>query len=268
MSEGKSYINAGQKVVTAIDELFVDGINLTYTGVPQVCGLTGYYWTRARRNYIAVLLLCDKGYGVEAQVLVRTMLEDLIDLRYIATDPENLSVRWAEHEGRYRYNHYRKALEAGENPEPPDDLAELLELAARDAELPKKHRPKNSWTPLQIKERACEADRLGKLKGAEHSYGLYQSLCEHTHGSVVAAKDYLEMVDGVTHLVPEPSGYKRVTSLAIATWLLHWTLKALNSIGLQGELDVMELANQYANFNEPTVDDLNRIVVPEVAGTP
>lgn len=50
--------------------------------------LSQFFWGKTVTTFYAISALCDIGYGQDAIVLVRTMLENLINYRYINQEPE------------------------------------------------------------------------------------------------------------------------------------------------------------------------------------
>lgn len=268
-----AYHEAGREVVRALRALFESGLALEGAACDEVVGLVGYFTTRTMRLYEAVLTLCESGYGVESQSLVRMLLEDLITLRYVATDPVALSVAWTRHESRRRYYYFLRARERDPDAEAPGDLEELEAQYRHDertarVKMPKGRRPtreqvarrvaKMSWAAHSLHGQAREADRSGMYEGTEAAYDeFYPYLCEHTHGSVALARDYVTDVDGQVQVVPDQEGYKSVTPLVLATWYLHWAQRALGDLGLVGHVDVMAVAGGLADF-EGGLADLER----------
>jgi len=266
----EDYYKAAHAVLDTMNALFGNGgMEVRDDTSGAQLGVTYYYVARAIRNYAAVLVLCERGYGVEAQTIVRLMLEDTIDVRYITTNPEVLSDEWWRHENRARYYYYLKALGRDKNTEPPSDLAELkksIEHDKRDAaelagegatpEQVSKLLLKGKWTRTNLHERAKLADKQwsGTLKEYRNLYGY---LCEHTHGNASLAQDYLGQEDGEIRVFVDPDGYKSVTPLTLATFNAYWTLHALTLLALPEAPDLIAVAEQYIDI-QAELNDLER----------
>ena len=269
-SRPEDYYEAGHAVTRAVRSLF-DGQGLAMRADLQgeLLGLVAQFATRTMRTYEALLLLCESGYGVESQSFVRILLEDLINLRYIATDPKNLSAAWAEHESRRRYQYFLRQRETDPKTRAPADLPELEARYRADERMVrswpqgrKMHPPqvireiaKMQWTPKSVLFRAREADASGRYQGTERGYEqLYPYLCEHTHGSSAVARDYLAEIDGHVHVVADQESYKSVSPLVLGTWYLHWLQQVLGDLGLTDPVDVMAIASNFADFEHGATD--------------
>jgi len=72
--------------------------------------LASIFLVRCARNLAAVLLLCESGWAPEAQTLLRAMVEDMVTLSYISTDPEQLALKWLRFENRRLPTRRRSSL--------------------------------------------------------------------------------------------------------------------------------------------------------------
>ena len=274
LARPEDYYAAGDDVVSAMNALFDgDGLRLRHESVPELLGVASYYTVRTLRNYAAVLQLCKQDFGVEAQAIVRLMLEGVIDLRYISTDPDVLAVQWVEHEQRRRYYYFKAAQRLGDDLTPPNDWAEVEALIARDWEdarelagrgatraKVKRHLLTKSWTRKNLYQRAEAAE--AKWKGTKDGYHLYEYLCEHTHGSASGAGDYMVAVNGTVHLAVGQTGYKGIMPLALATCYAHWAFQALHDLCVSEDLDVITVARERVDM-EAALGDMERHVHAE-----
>lgn len=265
----ENYYRAAHDVSDTLNALFADGRLAVRNDTSDGClGVTYYYVARTIRNYAAILTLCERGYGVEAQAILRLMLEDTIDVRYISSDPDVLSEEWWRHESRSRYYYYMKCLGEGRNPEPPSDLAELKEgieadrreavdLAGEGATPEQVNRLllKGKWTRMNLHERAKVANR--QWDGTLKAYKFYGYLCEHSHGNAALAKDCLVPVDGDIRVALDQEGYKSVTPITLATFYAYWLLHALNSLALDEFPNLIAVAERYVDI-QGEVPDLDR----------
>jgi hypothetical protein len=269
-SIGAPYWRAGHAVAAAVHAAFDgSGLEIRADIGRDAIGVVAHFATRSVRNYEAVLLLSEGGYGVEAQSIVRMMLEDLVTLRYIASGPASLATDWVEHEGRRRYQYIVSRLAEDPDFDLPQDMTDLEAQHARDLETARSARKmgrvtssslekdvaRMGWTPLSLVLRARRADESGKYEHTEHGYHqFYPYLCEHVHGSSASARDYMADVNGMIHVVPDRGEYKCLSPLVLATWYLHWIHRVLGDMGLAQPLDVMSIAATHADFDHGVTD--------------
>lgn len=262
-----------REILKMMGTLFDDGGLGITPPVFDAIGVVVYYTTRTLRNFGAVLTLCEQGYGVEAQALVRSMLEDVVDVRYISTAPETLAVEWSVHESRSRYYALKRLLSKETSTELPEDFAELEAVIAQDkvnarelAGAGANSRQvanlvlKGKWTRLSIGERARIAQKT--YKNTLGVYALYGYLCDNTHGSAALSGDYVALRDGNLKAALEPNEYKSVMPLMLATYYASLILDALVPIGLVDKTDIVPaLEKHLARFAE--LEDLERKFVTE-----
>lgn len=218
------------------------GVRVSKAHGPHAEVFVALFATRTSRNLDAVITLCSAGFGIESQALLRVMSQDMVEVRYVATEPTVLPVAWCEHESRRRYYAYRDHAQKDGAP-PPSDIGDLEALIERDTADAKrlaaeKGRPtdwkrfrlKNRWTRLSIADAATRAEK--RFEGTVAAHEWYPYLSEHAHGSAASARDYLEEKDGVFFTNPHDASFKSAP-LAIAA--LHYTslvFEALVEMGL------------------------------------
>lgn len=151
----------------------------------------------AIKTYDAIIFLAKKGYGQQALILVRSILESAIDFQYILNDPKNRSSQYLEYAKKERYD-LIAALKRmhGENTIQKLFNEGVLENIRRDYEnLPfdfSDRKYNYSWSGKSIKQMARET-------GFESHYDvLYRILCYHTHstpsGVISGVKPHIEEV--------------------------------------------------------------------------
>ena len=173
---------------------------------------------KATKSHAAILSLCGTGYGEDASVLVRTVFETAVDIRYIAetSDGEEVARRWLEFDVVNRYEmakvvrsdpYFASHLAAGEYTEQQwDDLQAEARRAQRewgfwgeeDDEGDLK-RPKH-WSGHNTRELA---DRVG---WGSHYATFYKQASGFTHSGVQSSNHYARTApDGALHLSVQPS---------------------------------------------------------------
>jgi hypothetical protein len=273
VTEPSNYQRAAQAVIEALDLSYKDGISVKSPSSPFVAPLVAFYATRTLRYYEAILMLAQGGFAVEAQPLVRVLLEDLINLRYIATGPDRLADEWAQHEARVRHRLHRQWAAANSGIEPPTDIEELERQYKRDVEKIRSRRngrrlsqrkvvdeiDRMSWAGnLGLAARAKAADASGKYANTEHGHRqFYWYLCDSTHGNASGLYDYFADVSGDLHVLGHQGAYKRDTVVFLATRYLHFIQGALRDLGLVSDVDVFGVATDYVDVDSGP-DDFDR----------
>ena len=269
----EDYYKAAREGLAVLNALF-DGGGLEVKPPAAACiGVITYYTARTIRGYAAVLTLCEQGFGVEAQAVVRGMLEDVVDTRYISTDPTVLAEEWVRHESRARYYAIKRLRDADKKPDLPDDYAELQEVVKQDKVRARElagegansrqvgnFRLKKKWTLVSLSDRAKAAQK--KWDDTLDTFEFYDYLCNHTHGSAALAGDYVAKQGGYMVAALEQGGYKSVTPLMLAAYYASLTFGALHSMGMVEDPEVMDvLGGSLGGFRE--MDDLQRRFVTE-----
>ena len=227
--------------------LLAHGLKISNKTGQHAAVFVALFATRTSRNLDAVITLCSGGFGIESQALLRVMSQDMVEVRYVATDPQVLPAKWCEHESRRRYYAYAKHVEKTGAP-PPTDMDELKALIARDredarraaAERLGKEKPsakevrrfllKNRWTRLNIAQAADEAEK--RFEGTVAAHDWYEYLSEHAHGSAASARDYLKGRDGTFFTNPHDPAFKSAPMAIAALHYAYLVFVALADMGL------------------------------------
>ncbi|MDO9108900.1 MAG: DUF5677 domain-containing protein [Coriobacteriia bacterium] len=230
-----------------------------------------HYAMRTSRTLSAAVHLCANSFGVESQSLLRNMSQDMVEVRYIATDPVVLSEQWRVHESRRRYYVYNSRVELQEMDEP-EDLNELEQLIesdwneARDLAAAKLHKePKNvsnrearryllkdRWTRLNIHQVAEAATQ--KYPDTMELFEWYPYLSDHAHGSAGLTGDYLQKQGSQLFVKDHRDPRFKSGSMAVSALVLaHSVLVGLNDIGLKCDPESL-IAD--LPFSGPEFDDL------------
>jgi hypothetical protein len=278
-SSAANYYEAAHAIVHEMNALFDDeGLAIRPPNMNMDCAaVVSYYTVRATRSFAAVLVLCERGFGVEAQGIVRSMLEDVADVRYIAAQPDVLPAEWVRHESRARYYMYKHLLGRNEPTTPPDDLAELEKVIEEDKQRAResagegansdkvnRHMLKNKWTLLSQQDRVKLAQR--KWKDTKKVWEFYPYLCNHAHGSAALSSDYIAHQNGHVVAVLDQDGYKSTTPLTLAVYYASLIFEALTHLGLVHEPRISEVLEE-RGVDIASLDDLERSIVNEQVDT-
>ncbi|HAL29808.1 MAG TPA: hypothetical protein DCP20_03710 [Coriobacteriia bacterium] len=190
--------------------------------------LASIFLVRCARNLAAVLLLCETGWAPEAQTLLRAMVEDMVTLSYISTDPEQLPLKWLRFENRRL----------------PD--AEQLLAAFSGQKMPEREdQPKyERWTRLSFNGMAKRAEKVvpGIL---EYLRYVYPILSDRAHGNTSASSMYMRVYpDGTVEPLYLPSGAQSEITLCNAVTVTYTTAERVKALGVTVDLGPIELAEQ------------------------
>lgn len=214
---------------------------------------------RAYHELHAVKHLASSGMAVQALVVVRSLVEMAIDLRYIATNPLQLSSLYLEHESISLLRDGVELRDQGVTlpQQVLDKLDGLHEGSIRFYDLlshikGKEIRkvPSGSWTIEDRKGR----EQIGRSKTEDgiNLYSLYKSLCVFAHGEARMVKNYLGMRNGSISLRLGPSWHKQPYVLYLSILAIRTILIAAMRIGapIQKELFDIELQLDQERIDE------------------
>jgi len=204
---------------------------------------------RGARNLNAVQLLCDAGYAVEAQTMLRTMVEDVVTLSYISTKPEKLAEDWLTFENP----RLAQSLEMLDKVR----REQLGEKTADTAERPRFAR----WTRLSLFGMAEKADKV--TPGiAEYLDFVYPVLSDRAHGNTSSSTSYAKAYpDGTIEALYRPSPSQVGITLCNAVTVAVTTAERAAALGVDLDLSALEDAERAIYtacglpVNPPPVDD-------------
>ncbi|MDO9556686.1 MAG: DUF5677 domain-containing protein [Coriobacteriia bacterium] len=216
---------AGQSAVDVMFGWLDAGLEFDRT-VPAFVG--SLFAIRSTRNLKAVQLLCAAGYAVEAQTLLRNMVEDAVTLGYISTKPDKLAKDWLSFENP------RLASET-------DLLAILQEDVPDTVPAPVPERAKFSrWTRLSLFAMAERADRA--TPGiAEYLEYVYPVLSDRAHGNISSSTSYAKAhPDGTLEALYKPSARQVDITLCNAVTVALTTAERAKALGVDLDLTALE----------------------------
>lgn len=213
-------IAAGQNAVDIVFGWLDDGLEFERS-TPGFVG--SLFLIRGARNLNAVQLLCKAGYAVEAQTMLRTMVEDVVTLSYISTKPDKLAKDWLTFE----------------NPR----LAQSLELVAKahghdveDTDRPRFAR----WTRLSLFQMAEKAD-LAAPGIAEYLDFVYPVLSDRAHGNTSSSTSYARThPDGTLEALYRPSPSQVDITLCNAITVVLTMAERAQMLGVTLDLTALE----------------------------
>jgi hypothetical protein len=190
--------------------------------------LGSLFLIRCARNLAAVLTLCEAGWAPEAQTLLRAMVEDMVTVSYISTEPEALAAKWLGFENRRL-------------PGP-----EELVAAFTGTDTPQREdRPKyERWTRSSFNAMAERADTV--VPGLTEYLGyVYPILSDRAHGNTSASGLYVHVrPDGAVEPLFRPSGSQVSITVCNAVTAALTTAERARALGVEVDLEPIEDAER------------------------
>lgn len=193
--------------------------------------LGSLFLVRCSRNLAAVLTLCEAGWAPEAQTILRAMVEDMVTVSYISTDPESLATKWLTFENRR--------------------LPSFGELAAAftGEKLPEREdKPRyERWTRLSFSAMAERADSV--VPGLLEYLGyVYPILSDRAHGNTSASGMYVRIhPDGGIEPLFQPSPSQVAITACNAITAALTTADRVRALGVKLETGPLEEAERRAH---------------------
>lgn len=183
--EFESQFNLFHKILVFAEEVINEKRNLKTSinavPVPDAVRLTCVTLaTKALKTSAAIALLLQRGFIEDAGILLRSVLEVLINLKYIGQS-QDLAQQYIEFEGVAKCNFLKSLKDQGV-------ISEIDEVVKRCCMLVEGHFAHNQkrWTGKTIRERA---DRAGLI---EDYHMIYALLCDIAHGGSMTTPDYVD----------------------------------------------------------------------------
>ena len=179
--------------------------------------------TRSIKTYASILELCRRGYGQDVSTLLRSLLENLITVRYILHDrrtADDLAARFVAYKWVIFKRHLpeqEKKIRSATAQEKNDFLDKKKMIHEKVEEFKTKYRIKSdralvSWSGITLKDMAKKVDR--KLLD---SYETTFRLCSRfSHPSILGDDEYLIQKDHSLTFSPLPSTIGIVPNLKSA----------------------------------------------------
>lgn len=154
---------------------------------------------RATKAFRAIILLCGQGYGTEAVILARTLLETVLSMLFIAeANSEKRAKAYVDHDWKFRERFVKSTGQLPEllNKVSPETLAENEQHIKQQARAAREeHGFENGtgalcWTGQSV---AALGDRFGM---SFHTRAFYPMSAQHAHVLAGAASEFIRPVPG------------------------------------------------------------------------
>ena len=215
---------------------------------------------RLYHHLSAIALLSLNGMAVQSKLQLRSLVEMAIDLRYIATRPNDLPYLYLLHEFVARFEDGKKLQDDGIalsnemleglaalEPMVEEYLALLSEIDGKQIRKP----PRQSWTTLSVYERAEKG--FQRFQNNQNIYSLYKRLCISMHGEARSHKDYFRRINGNLSFRLGPSWHLEPYILYLTLVSAGLMISAASSMGAPVQLADFDLD---LGLNQKEIEEL------------
>lgn len=165
-----------------------------------------YFFVAAFKSFSAIHILCREGYGQDSSVVLRSLMENLISLKYILIgDRKNRNER-AERFVEYRWVELKRLIDYWENHAFNDALKEKVmskkeEVYETAAAFKKRYKAKDlsTWAGISIRKMAEEVYML------EEYLLAYRLCCSFSHPSFIGLLERTDRVGDDVMFSSNPS---------------------------------------------------------------
>jgi hypothetical protein len=184
--------------------------------------LSQLFLSRTVTTFYAVCELCEKGYGQDSMILVRTMLENLINYSYVNKDPDKnvkLFIEYDMIKAKKRLQVYKTLYP---DKEVPTETVKIIEQRYKEI---KDNYPRHSCSMTWSGKNVADMARECRLQ--DYYDMVYPLASSFAHGGVDTTSDYIERsTDGFKIRFGEPRPEFLVQSLSTACSLVIMTIGA------------------------------------------
>jgi len=168
--------------------------------ISKLQSVMGFLATKAIKTHVAIYLLCKNGAGQDAEILLRSLIEILISVKYLLfADSEKRADMYI---GFFDFKTARDISKLKYDPKIGEKLKEYEEeYNMKKEEFLKQHdiKDKNSWSGKKISEMAGET-------GLTEIYNkAYNFSSDMAHSNILCSPCYIKMGDGYVDCDAGPS---------------------------------------------------------------
>ncbi len=174
-----------------------------------------FFLTKAIKTYSASCILCQEGYGQDACVLLRSLLESLISVKYMLLDLDSAdekALRFVEYKWVILKRYLSETKNGLENEQEDDLYSKKKLIIDKFNEYKKKYnivsdRALLSWSGKTIKDMARITDK-NLFQEYESAFRIYSRF---SHTSIIGDNEYMDFKNNILTFSPSP-GTIAVTS--------------------------------------------------------
>ncbi len=174
-----------------------------------------FFLTKAIKTYSAICILCQEGYGQDACVLLRSLLESLISVKYMLLDLDSAdekALRFVEYKWVILKRYLSETKNGLENEQKDDLYSKKKLIIDKFNEYKRKYnivsdRALLSWSGKTIKDMARITDK-NLFREYESAFRIYSRF---SHASIIGDNEYMDFKNNILTFSPSP-GTIAVTS--------------------------------------------------------
>jgi len=217
------------QLLEEFNEKKIDLLNL-----PPHKRISLFFLTRALKTYSAIIILCQKGYTQDVSALIRSLLENLISLKYILRDAHSADQKTARFVD-YKWVILKRYVSGTEANIEEDTIAQHVDVFKQKYSI-SSDKALVTWSGKSIRDMARSVD-----KDFLEEYDSTFRLCSRfSHPSIIGDKDFFtfENMTMTFSAAPSPSGNSTLITKAIL-YLLDFLriLDALFELSYTSNLD-------------------------------
>ena len=227
-----------------------------------------FFFTRAMKTYSAVRILCTNGYGQDASTLLRSLLENLISVKYILYGPgtaDQKTVRFVD----YKWVIFKRYLSEDKHGFG-KDLGEDIPLnktmiIGKVDEYKKKYKISSdkgliTWSGKPLRDMA----RLVNEALLEEYEFVFRHCSRFSHPSIIGDKEYLNYKNSTLTLSSLPTTIGAVSNLKKAILYLLDFLKMGNILfGLSYEGKIRDFESRIEDMKFPSTEKSTPDISPK-----
>lgn len=168
--------------------------------ISKVQNVIGFLSTKAFKTYVSIYLLCLNGAGQDAEILLRSLIEILINIKYLLKT--NSDTRANMYFDFFDFKTARDIKKLRNDPRIGMKLKEHEEsYNKKQKEYLEKYDPqnKNSWSGKRL---ADMADDVGLSEIYDKAYNFSSNM---VHSNILCSPEYIKTVEGHIDFVAGPS---------------------------------------------------------------
>ena len=164
----------------------------------------GKCWSTLRSLHV----LCNEQFLEDSRTVLRSLLEATVNLRYIATQPEELTKRFSDF-ATIEAIRFDKVLNRYCDSNPDEEIIrDLLGSKSqdeRDAEMKERQHMRKVYGPLGSSWSGKELEDMARSVGMDFHYILYRMFCRSAHPSSAGIQNYIYLTEEGHLAFCEPS---------------------------------------------------------------
>jgi len=174
-----------------------------------------FFLTKILKTYSAICILCQEGYGQDAYVLLRSLLESLISVKYMLSDlgsADEKALRFVGYKWVILKRYLSESKDGSKNQQEDDSYYKRKLIIDKFSEYKRQYnivsdRALLTWSGKTIKDMARTTDKNLFLE-YESAFRIYSRF---SHASIIGDNEYMYFQNNILTFSPSP-GTIAVTS--------------------------------------------------------